>query len=136
MDITIFLTVIGLIIAFLSYRRTFSPPPKQPIEDDVLVFQARFKMVQKIHLETQQLLREFIEKHDCGDEKMRDGFTYSQFLEEMEKAFPDSNSDKVLENALSNLTNKPQVDQLMGELDIQYNALNPVYKQMRILINR
>lgn len=136
MDITIFLTVIGLIIAFLSYQRTFAPPPKQLIDDEIFAFQAHFKMVQRIHLETQQLLRDFINKHDCGNEKMMDGFTYSQFLEEMEIAFPNSNSDQVLENSLPTLTSKPIVDQLMKELDTQYNALNPIYQQMKILIKR
>ncbi|WP_439490307.1 hypothetical protein [Algoriphagus sp.] len=136
MDITIILTIIGLIIAYLSYRRTFSPPPKQPIDDDIFAFQAHFKMVQRIHLETQQLLRDFIKKHDCGNEKMMNGFTYIQFLEEMEKAFPNSNSDQVLKNVLPSLTSKPMVDQLMKELDNQYDALNPIYQQMKILIMR
>lgn len=136
MNITIILTIIGLIIAFLSYRRTYSPSPKQPIDDDIFAFQAHFKLVQRIHLETQQLLRDFIKKHDCGNEKMMDGFTYSQFLGEMEEAFPNSNSDQVLENTLPTLTSKPIVHQLMKELDTQYNALNPIYQQMKILNNR
>ena len=136
MDITIFLTIIGLIIAFLTYRRTFSPPPKQPFNDDILAFKAHFKMVQRIHLDTQQLIEDFIKKHHCGNEKMMNGFTYNQFLEEMEEAFQNSNSDKVLENALDKISSKPQIDQLMKELDTQYNTLNPIYQQMKILINR
>ena len=38
MDIIIILTLIGLLIAFLSYRRTFALPPKQPIDDDIFAF--------------------------------------------------------------------------------------------------
>ncbi|WBL45174.1 hypothetical protein PBT90_20015 [Algoriphagus halophytocola] len=115
MNITIFLTIIGLIIAFLSYRRTFSPPPKHEIDDDIPAFTAKFKLIQTIHLETQQLLKDFIQKHDCGNEKMMEGFTYYQFLEGMEEAFPNSNSDKVLENTLPTLTSKPIVDKSASE---------------------
>lgn len=123
MELTIFLTIVGLIIALLTYLRTFSQPPKPNIDDDILAFRLKFKLVQSIHLDTQSLLKDFIAKHDCGNEKMMEGFTYSQYLKALEEAFPNSNSDKVLGAILPKITSKPQIDLLMDEINIQYNTL-------------
>lgn len=136
MELTILLTIVGLIIALPTYLRTFSQPPKPNIENDILAFQVKFKLVQSIHLDTQNLLKGFIAKHDCGNEKMMEGFTYSQYLKAMDEAFPNSNSDKVLGNILPKITSKPQIDLLMDEINIQYRALNPIYQQMIHLSKR
>lgn len=133
MEIGLALTFIGVVIAILTYLRTFSPPIEKSINNDVLILKTKFKLVQSIHLETQNLIRKYIHSTNAKHHEMINGITFGQFLEAMESEFENSNSDKVLEDVLKLELNKQLVEVFITEIDKQYDALNTIYQKMKIL---
>jgi hypothetical protein len=113
---------IGLIIAIVTFVQSQKPQEvkfTKPTEEMV-----NFKINQKMSLEIQDLLKNYIEKNDCADELFFQNLTFSKYLEFVKSNFEECLSDQVYEKTLSDKTyTRPIIETMSNSLQSQFNNL-------------
>lgn len=136
METEIVIGTVGLIIAFLSYRRSFKPTPvAEPIEERENL-KAYFLMVQKTYLQTQSLVETYIIQNNADQDFMFENVTFSYYLQKMKSEFDRCNSNEVYKNTLTLPLSKSNIDSMMGSLKIQYDSLMQIKFKMEVLLNQ
>ncbi|WP_413998999.1 hypothetical protein ACMDB5_14615 [Flavobacterium sp. W1B] len=135
MTIEILIGIAGLFISWLVYLRSFKPPPKEDPIDERENLKVYFLMVQKIYLQTQDLIEIYISENSAENEFIFDNVTYGFYLKKMKVEFNRCNSNQVYENYLSLPFSKSTIDSMMESLRVQYNSLIQVKFKMEVLLN-
>lgn len=92
-------------------------------------------MVQKIYLETQDLIETYINKNSAGKEIIFDNVTYEYYLAKMKVEYQRCNSNEAYENVLTLPLSKSNIDSMMDSLKVQYNSLTQLKFKMEVLLN-
>jgi hypothetical protein len=136
METEITISVIGLTIAFLSYRRSFKPAPAaEPIEEreNLKVY---FLMVQKTYLQTQSLVETYIIHNNAAQDFIFENVTFGYYLQKMKSEFDRCNSNEVYKSALTLPLSKSNIDSMMDSLKVQYDSLIQIKFRMEVLLNQ
>ncbi|MHC0447994.1 hypothetical protein ACWA1F_21480 [Flavobacterium sp. 3-218] len=94
----IFIAIAGLIIAWLTFQKTFYSKPKE--EKDNLL--GTFLTTQKLHLEVQSLLQKYIDDNNGAEHFIYPDITFQHLLNMYKQGFEKDLSDKVYQDLKNN----------------------------------
>lgn len=130
MEITI--GIIGLIIAWMTYHKTFIS--SQNIDEEKNNLLGIFKATQNLHLEVQSLIQKYINENNGANHILYPNITFQQYLDlakqEFEKSLPDESYNNLKNN--KNLT-KSNIMSLLKMIETQNNALTQFKNQLLFL---
>ena len=95
----------------------------------------QFKATQKLSLQVQAELREFIEKYNAENQFLMPGITYQAYLAQMERSFNENLSDRLLEKVESLKPSDSTIDSMLKSLETQFEALLQIDTQLRTILN-
>lgn len=136
MTVELIIGGIGLIIAiatFVQSQKAQEIKFTEPIEemDDLRV---NFLMNQKMSLEVQALIENYIRKNQCSDELFFQNMTFSKYLEFIKNNYEECLSEKVYERTLSNkMYTRPIIASMSSSLQNQTNNLMLVKNYIKSL---
>jgi len=130
MEITI--GIIGLIIAWMTYHKTFIS--SQNIDEEKNNFLGIFKATQNLHLEVQSLIQKYINENNGANHLLYPNITFQQYLDLAKQEFEKSLSDESYNNLKNNkkLT-KSNIRSLLKMIETQNNALTQFKNQLLFL---
>ncbi len=129
----VFIGIAGLLIAWLTYHKTFNSKPDVSEEKNNLL--AVYKSTQTLSLEVQSLIQKYIDEKDGANKEMYPNITFQDFLHIAKDEFDKSLSDK-LYNELKNQTyTKSNIATLLKMIETQSNALIELRNQL-IFLNK
>lgn len=123
--------IIGLIIAIITFIYQFYRKPKEEFSH----LKKQFEATQKLSLQVQDELEQYIIKYDVQDQYMFPGMTYKACLAEMKRTFKDNLSDEVFKKLKSIKLSKTNLDSMNESLKTQYSALSQIHHKLRIILN-
>lgn len=116
----IFIGIAGLLIAWLTYQKTFHSKPDEERNNLLGVFLT----TQKLHLEVQSLLQKYIADNNGAEHFIYPDITFQRLLDMYKQGFEKDLSDKVYEELKSNQNyTKSNIATFQNQIDIQHNAL-------------
>lgn len=123
--------IIGLVIAIITFIYQFYRKTKEEFSH----LKKQFKGTQKLSLQVQDELEQYIIKYDVQDQYMFPGMTYKACLAEMRRAFEENLSDEVFNKLKSAKLSKTNIDSMNESLKNQYSALSQIHHKLRIMLN-
>jgi D-hexose-6-phosphate mutarotase len=130
MDILI--GVIGVVIAWLTYHKTFNSTPDTTEERNNLL--GVFKVTQKLHLEVQSLIQKYIDENNGANHELYPNITFQHYLNVAKEEFEKGLSDKVYDDLRNNKDyTKSNIATFQNMIDIQHNALFQFRSQLLFL---
>ena len=128
----IFIGVAGLLIAWLTYQKTFNSKPDFSEERNNLL--GVFTATQKLHLEVQSLIQKYIEDNDGAEHLLYPQITFQKMLDMYKQEFEKGLSDKVFQDLKNNkLYTKSNIATFQNMIDTQHNALLQFKNQLLFL---
>ncbi|MBD0723961.1 hypothetical protein B6A10_02080 [Flavobacterium sp. L1I52] len=127
----IFIGIAGLVIAWLTYHKTFNSDLTEEKNNLLGVFLA----TQKLHLEVQEILQDYIDLYDGENHQIYTNVSFGQLLTLYKKSFEKELSDKVFQDLKNNKTytkSNLKIFQNMLEKQ-QYNLL--MFKNQLVILN-
>lgn len=125
------MTIIGVVIAIITFIYQFHLKPKEKLSH----LKIQFKATQRLSLQVQEELREFIEKYDAEDQFLMPGITYQAYLAQIEKSFDENLSDRLLKEVESLKPSDYTIDSMLKSLETQFEALSQIDTQLRTILN-
>ena len=116
--LSIILAIVGLIIAWSTYQKTFKKKNKEAIEH----LSTQFRMTQALNLK----LRENIQHLMLGDNYESGslwGMKYSECLNYLEFSYDKYLSEELLRDILNNNLTEYNIKSMTDSLEVQFNAL-------------
>lgn len=128
----IIIGIIGLIIAWMTYHKTFIS--SQNIDEEKNNLLSIFKATQNLHLEVQLLIQKYINENNGANHILYPNITFQQYLDLAKKEFKKSLSDESYNNLKNNkkLT-KSNIRSLLKMIETQNNALTQFKNQLLFL---
>lgn len=97
----IFIGIAGLLIAWLTYHKTFNSTPDPTEERNNLL--AVFKVTQKLHLEVQAMIQNYIDDNNNGaNHELYPNITFQHYLDIAKEEFEKGLSEKVYDELKNN----------------------------------
>jgi len=129
----IFIGIAGLLIAWLTYNKTFNSKPDVTEERNNLL--GVFIATQKLHLEVQSLLQKYIDENKGANHEIYPNITFQQTLNMYKQEFEKGLSDKVYQDLKKNqIYTKSNIATFQNMIDTQHNALLQFKNQLLFLI--
>lgn len=129
----IFIGLAGLIIAWLTYNKTFnSKPDVTEYKDNFL---GVYKSTQTLSLEVQSLIQKYIDEKGGANNEMYPNITFQEFLHIAKDEFDKSLSDKLYNDLKNQTFTKSNIDTLLKMVETQNNALIELRNQL-IFLNK
>ena len=125
------ITIIGVVIAIITFIYQFHLKPKEKLSH----LKIQFKATQRLSLQVQEELREFIEKYDAGDQFLMPGITYQAYLAQMDRSFDENLSGRLLKEVESLKPLDNTIDSMLKSLETQFEALSQIDAQLRTILN-
>jgi hypothetical protein len=123
---------IGVVIAWLTYHKTFNSTPDTTEERNNLL--GVFKVTQKLHLEVQSLIQKYIDENNGANHELYPNITFQQYLNVAKEEFEKELSDKVYDELRNNKDyTKSNITTFQNMIDIQHNALLQFRSQLLFL---
>lgn len=128
----IFIGIVGLLIAWLTYQKTFNSKPDVTEERNNLL--GVFIATQKLHLEVQSLLQKYIDENNGASHELYSNITFGQTLDMYKREFEKGLSDKVYRDLKNNpIYTKSNIATFQNMIDKQHNALLQFKNQLLFL---
>ena len=119
----ILIGLIGVVIAWLTYQKTFNSKPDISEEKNNLL--ATYKATQKLHLEIQTLIQNYIDKNDGANHELYPNITFQSYLNVAKDEYERSLSDKLYDDLRNNENfTKSNIESLQKDIDTQSKALS------------
>jgi hypothetical protein len=129
----IFIGIVGLLIAWLTYQKTFhSVPDTTEYKENML---AVFITTQKLSLEVQSLVQQYIDEKDGANKEMYPNITFQEFLHIAKDEFDKSLSDKLYQDLKGKDFTKSNIETLLRMIETQNNSLIELRNQL-IFLNK
>lgn len=123
------IAILGLIIAWLTFKYSFLSKPKEEFNH----LKLQFRTNQKLSQEVQKQLENYIVKANAGDDFLLPNVTFKNYLTEIKEAHSENLSDK-LYNQLDNLDlPKSAILSMTRSLETQFNGLLEIQTKLRLL---
>lgn len=128
----VFTGIAGLLIAWLTYHKTFNSKPDEERNNLLTIF----KVTQKIHLEIQLLLQKYIDDNNGANHELYPKITFRQTLDLYKQEFEKGLSEKVYLDLKNNqIYTKSNITTFQNMIDTQHNALLKFISQLLFLNN-
>lgn len=125
-----FIGIAGLIIAWLTYLKTFNSTLNEERNNLLGVFKA----TQKLHLEVQIMLQEYIDENDGENHEIYPNVTFAEILDLYEQAFEKELSEKVFQDLKNNqIYTKSNILTFQSMIDKQHHNLLMFRNQLLFL---
>lgn len=126
----IFIGIAGLIIAWLTYQKTFNSKPDEERNNLLAVF----KVTQKLHLEVQSVIQKYIDDNDGADHLLYPDITFQHYLNVAKEEYGKGLSEKVYEDLRTNKHyTKSNIATFQSMIDTQHDALLKFRNQLLFL---
>ena len=123
--------ILGVVIAILTFGLQFFSKPKEEFNH----LKIQFKATQKLSLQVQSELEQYIIKYDAENKYMFPGMTYKACLGEMRRSFKENLSDELFDKIESLKLSKTNINSMNESLKTQYSALSQIHSQLRIMLD-
>lgn len=123
--------ILGVVIAILTFGLQFFSKPKEEFNH----LKIQFKATQKLSLQVQSELEQYIIKYDAENKYMFSGMTYKACLTEMRRSFKENLSDEIFNKIESLKLSKTNINSMNESLKTQYSALSQIHSQLRIMLD-
>jgi hypothetical protein len=131
----IIIGIAGLIIAFLTYHKTFNSTPDISEERNNLL--GMFKATQKLHLEVQSLLQKYIDENNGANRELYPNITFQQYLNVAKEEYEKGLSDKIYQDLKDNKDyTKSNIASFQSMIDTQQSALLQFKSQLLLFMNK
>ncbi|WP_199119227.1 hypothetical protein [Pedobacter sp. ASV28] len=114
------IAVIGLLIAWFTYQKTFLAKPKEEIEN----FIVHFRATQTMSKQVQQKLADFANANEAWDMDIFPNITYRMYIEAMKQAYGYNLSDQLLQKTLEAKPTKTLITSMTKSLETQLDELS------------
>lgn len=128
----IILAILGLLIAWLTYKKTFF---SEPIEEKEHLL-VQFRATQTLSIQVRQLLEEFTIINNCQHEQMFPGISYQTYISKMESSYQENLSDALYDRILNGKLPKHILLSMGRSLEKQYEDLSKMKIQFELLLKR
>ncbi|RXM47214.1 hypothetical protein [Flavobacterium sp. YO12] len=126
----IFIGLAGLIIAWLTYNKTFNSKPDEERNNLLGIFIA----TQKLHLEVQSIIQKYIDDNDGANHQLYPNITFQQYLIVAKEEYEKGLSDKVYQELKTNKNyTKSNIATFQDMIYTQHNALLQFRSQLLFL---
>ena len=126
----IFIGLAGLIIAWLTYNKTFNSKPDEERNNLLGIFIA----TQKLHLEVQSIIQKYIDDNDGANHQLYPNITFQQYLIVAKEEYDKGLSDKVYHELKTNKNyTKSNIATFQDMIYTQHNALLQFRNQLLFL---
>lgn len=126
----IFIGLAGLIIAWLTYNKTFNSKPDEERNNLLGIFIA----TQKLHLEVQSIIQKYIDDNDGANHQLYTNITFQQYLIVAKQEYDKGLSDKVYQELKTNKNyTKNNIATFQDMIYTQHNALLQFRSQLLFL---
>jgi hypothetical protein len=117
--IEITIGVLGLLIAWFTYQKTFLDKPKEEIEH----FLVQFKATQSTSIKVRNQLIAMVETQDIGEDEIFKGVTFNTYIKLMKETYDKNLSDELLSNVLGMNPSKVILKSMTDSLEKQLAEL-------------
>lgn len=125
----IIIGILGLIIAFVTLKLTFFSKPIEEFNH----LKLQFKANQRLSLDVQNELENYIEKFSSENHFMFENITFQNYLDELKNSHSKNLSNKLLEELVRLDLPKSTISSMNKSLEIQFNSLLEVQTRIRLL---
>ena len=125
----IFIGIAGLIIAWLTYHKTFNSKPDEERNNLLGIFMA----TQKLHLEVQSLLQKYIDENNGANHELYPNITFQKMLDVYKQEYQKGLSDKIYQELKNEIYTKSNIATLQNSIETQHNALLQFKNQLLFL---
>lgn len=136
MTTEIVISLIGLFIAIATFIQSQKPQEIKFLEpnEEMESLKVSFKINQKISLEIQDLLMNYIENNKCSDELFFQKMTFSNYLQFVKDDYKQCLSNEVYEKTLSKeIYTRPIIETMSNSLQNQFQNLMMVKNYIKTL---
>lgn len=123
--------ILGVVIAILTFGLQFFSKPKEELNH----LKIQFKENQRLSLQVQSELEQYIIKYNAENKYMFSGMTYKACLAEMRRSFKENLSDEIFNKIESLKLSKTNINSMNESLKTQYSALSQIHSQLRIMLD-
>jgi len=136
--IEITVAIAGLILAWLTYKKTFLVKSKEETacEEEMETFLAQFRATQKLSKQLQELLIEFATTKSLLDEPMFPNITYRMYVEKLKENYEVCLSDELYNKLANEKYTLPQIRILSDNLNIQFKSLSELKNQTMLYMGK
>lgn len=121
----------ALLVAIFTLKLQFFSRPKEELEH----LQIQFKATQRLSLQVQKELEQFIFEYHVGENEIFSGVRYKDYLAEMKKSFRENLSDEIFNRAISFKLSKSNIYSMTKSLETQFEALSQIHINLTLLLN-
>lgn len=115
----------------MTFGLQFFSKPKEEFNH----LKIQFKATQKLSLQVQSELEQYIIKYNAENKYMFSGMTYKACLTEMRRSFKENLSDEIFNKIESLKLSKTNINSMNESLKTQYSALSQIHSQLRIMLD-
>lgn len=126
------IAIAGLIIAWLTYKKTFYPKLKE--EKEHLMVQ--FRATQTISNQVRENLEKLAEQNNWYDQELFPNITYRQYLDQMKSSYENSLSEQTFEKIQNGNFTKSIILSMTRSLEQQFEALQLMKTQTEIKLKQ
>jgi hypothetical protein len=137
MDVATIATIVGVLIAWVTYKKTFPKTPKEENQrfQEQEALQAHFRTTQRIAKEVREGLTEYATRNNLLDADMYPGITYRVAIKTMDESHAKCLSDELYDSLVLETYTRPQIKLLHEDLNTQYKALSEMKNQILLYKN-
>ncbi|WPQ61879.1 hypothetical protein SIO70_26305 [Chitinophaga sancti] len=117
--IEITIGVLGLLIAWFTYQKTFLDKPKEEIEHFIL----QFKATQATSVKVRNQLISLVDIQHIGESDIFQGVTFNTYIKLMKESYDKNLSDELLSNILTMNPSKAILKSMTDSLEKQLAEL-------------
>lgn len=133
---TEFLTILGVVIAIITFYLQFHKHPKQETSHLKEILLVQFKMNQKLSIDLKRDLEKYASITNSFDNLMFTGITFRQYINELDKSQKNNLSDELyLRVKNMNSENNHYFQSMYDSLKTQYQNLEMLHTETKIKLN-
>ncbi|TXN37416.1 hypothetical protein FVB32_03790 [Flagellimonas hymeniacidonis] len=125
----IIIGVLGLVIAWLTFKYTFFSKPTEELNH----LKLQFRSNQKLSQEVQKALESYIIDANAADDYIFPNITFLNYLTEMKESYDNNLSDKLYDELTKLNLPKSTILSMTKSLETQFSALLETQTALRLL---
>jgi Cdc6-like AAA superfamily ATPase len=129
--IEITIGLLGLLIAWFTYQKTFLDKPKEEIEHFVL----QYKATQSTSVKVRNQLIALVDSQNIGDSEIFSGVTFNTYIRLMKETYDKNLSDELLGNMLKMNPSKAILKSITDSLEKQLAELIQLETMIFVRLN-
>lgn len=129
MSIEIIIGILGLIIAWLTFKYTFFSKPKEELDHLKILF----KSTQRLSLDVRQMIEKYIKNNNAENKLMFENATFGNYLKLMKESFKENLSDELFDKIDKSALTKTNISSMINSLEKQFKALQEIQLKMELL---